>query len=416
MLLNEYATLTRDHYRILALTWAGWVFDFYDLILFSFLLIPIGAEFGLSQIELSFALGASLLFTAIGGVAFGYLSDAFGRRRTLQWTILIYSTGTFLTAFATTLPALILLRAVTGFGVGGEWATGQTYIGETFPARIRARFGSFMQTGAPVGMILAALVGGILAPVIGWRACFILSLLPALLVVAVRYTLPESDVWEREQGKVSCAPDWKILLTGQYRGLFFKALLLAVCGMSAYWFTFSWLPSYLSAERHLSLAESAVWIIANQLAAFAGYLTFGMVADRLGRRPAFAIYGLIAAIGLVMISVFWSLLAGTLSALLFFMLLAGFGIGFFGGFGPLFAELFPTSVRNLAMGAAFNIARGVQFFTPVIIATVALRADLGAGILIAAFFSLCVALWIWTFPETRGTIIAAPDAGNHDPE
>jgi MFS family permease len=259
-------------------------------------------------------------------------------------------------------------------------------------------------------------VGGILAPVIGWRACFVLSLLPALLVVAVRYTLPESDVWEREQGKISRAPDWKILLTGEYRGLFFKALLLAIFGMSAYWFTFSWLPSYLSAERHLSLAESAMWIIANQLAAFAGYLTFGMVADRLGRRPAFAIYGLIAAIGLVMISVFWALLAGTLPALLFFMLLAGFGIGFFGGFGPLFAELFPTSVRNLAMGAAFNIARGIQFFTPVIIATVALRADLGAGILIAAFFSLCVAAWIWTFPETRGTIIAAPDAGNDDPE
>jgi MFS family permease len=416
MLLNQYKNLTRDHYRILAIAWAGWVFDFYDLILFSFLLIPIGAEFGLSQVDLSLALGASLLFTAIGGVVFGYLSDAFGRRRALQWTILIYSIGTFLTAFTASLPALILLRAVTGLGVGGEWATGQTYIGETFPAQVRAQFGSFMQTGAPVGVILAALVGGLLAPQIGWRACFAISILPALLVVAVRYHLPESDVWEQERHKKPAAPDWRILLTGEYRSLFFKALLLAVFGMSAYWFTFSWLPSYLSTEHHLSIAASAGWIIANQVAGFFGYLTFGMVADRLGRRPAFTIYGLVAALGLVMITVFWRVLENSPPVLLFFMLLAGFGIGFFGGFGPLFAELFPTSVRNLAMGAAFNIARGVQFFTPVIIAMVAARADLGTGILIAAIFSVCVAGWIWVLPETKGVriISTGPDTGGFE--
>lgn len=408
MLLNQYENLTQDHYRILVLSWAGWVFDFYDLILFSFLLIPIGAEFGLSQVDLSLALGASLLFTAVGGVLFGYLSDVYGRRRALQWTILIYSLGTFLTAFVSTLPALILLRAVTGLGVGGEWATGQTYIGETFPAQARARFGALMQTGAPVGVILASAVGGLLAPAIGWRMCFALSVLPALLVIIVRYRLPESDVWEQDRRPRSVAGQVRTLLAPEYRALFLKSLVLAAFGMSAYWFTFSWLPSYLSSERHLSLATSAGWIIANQTASFFGYLTFGLVADRLGRRPAFTIYGIVAAIGLVMITVFWNVLAGDLPALLFFMLLAGFGIGFFSGYGPLFAELFPTSVRNFAMGSAFNIARGIQFFTPVIIATIALYADLGAGILIAAVFCLCVAVWIWVFPETRGTVITPP--------
>jgi MFS family permease len=406
MLLNKYPTLTRQHYRILAISWAGWVFDFYDLILFSFLLIPIGAEFGLSQIDLSLALGASLLFTAIGGVIFGYLSDAYGRRRALQWTILIYSIGTFLTAFVSALPALILLRAVTGLGVGGEWATGQTYIGETFPAHTRARFGALMQTGAPVGVIIASVVGGLLAPEIGWRMCFAISVLPALLVVVIRYHLPESDVWEQRPGRKTAAAEVKILLAPEYRVLFFKSLVLAAFGMSAYWFTFSWLPSYLSAERHLTLAASAGWIIANQTASFFGYLSFGLVADRLGRRPAFALYGIIAALGLVMITVYWNVLAGDLPVLLFFMLLAGFGIGFFSGYGPLFAELFPTPVRNLAMGSAFNIARGIQFFTPLIIATLALYAGLGAGILIAAAFCLCIAGWIWVFPETRGTVIA----------
>jgi len=414
MLLNEYRELTRDHYRILAIAWAGWVFDFYDLILFSFLLIPIGTEFGLSKIDLSLALGASLLFTAIGGVAFGYLADRFGRRRALQWTILVYSFGTFFTAFAATLPALILFRAVTGLGVGGEWATGQAYIGETFPAKVRAQFGSLMQTGAPVGVILASVVGGLLAPALGWRACFALSVLPALLVVAVRFWLPESDVWEHERTRGTVRPGVRDLITGRYRDLFFKALLLAIFGMSAYWFTFSWLPTYLSSERHFPLAASALWIIACQCAAFFGYLTFGLVADRFGRRPAFTLYSLAAALGLVMITAFWSALADEPAFLLFFLLLTGFGIGFFGGFGPLFAELFPTGIRSLAMGSAFNIARGIQFFTPVIIAVVAGLADFASGILIAAVFSLCVAAWVWTFPETRGTAIDISGTGDGD--
>jgi MFS family permease len=135
------------------------------------------------------------------------------------------------------------------------------------------------------------------------------------------------------------------------------------------------------------------------------------VADRLGRRPAFAIYGIIAATGLVMISVFWTRFAPDPPVLLLFMLIAGFGIGFFSGFGPLFSELFPTAVRNLAMGAAFNIARGIQFFTPVIIALAAMHAGLEAGILIAAAFCLCIAGWIWVFPETRGTVIVGGECG-----
>ena len=413
MLLNEQPELTRTHYRILGIAWAGWVFDFYDLMLFSFLLIPIGAEFGLSKIDLSLAIGASLLFTAIGGVAFGYLADRFGRKRALQWTILIYSFGTFFTAFAATLPVLIACRAITGFGVGGEWATGQAYIGETFPAKVRAQFGSLMQTGAPVGVILAAVVGGLLAPEIGWRACFALSVLPALLVVIVRYRLPESDVWEQGQAETAAGPGIRDLLTGEYRSMFLRAFLLATFGMSTYWFTFSWLPTYLSSERHFPLAASAAWIIACQGAAFFGYLSFGLVADRFGRRPAFTIYSLVAALGLVMITVFWTWFADTPAVLLFFMLLTGFGIGFFGGFGPLFAELFPTSVRSLAMGSAFNLARGIQFVTPVIIAVVAGMTDFASGILIAAGFAVLVAVWVWTFPETRGAVLpgAVTDGG-----
>ena len=116
--LNEYEKPSREHYKIFGLSWAGWVFDFYDLILFTFLIIPIGIEFHLSDVMLSYALGASLVATAFGGVIFGSLSDRYGRKTVLQWTIIVYSVGTFLCGLATNLETLIIFRIITGLGVG----------------------------------------------------------------------------------------------------------------------------------------------------------------------------------------------------------------------------------------------------------------------------------------------------------
>jgi MFS family permease len=417
MLLNEHEKLTKTHRTILGLSWAGWVFDFYDLLLFSFLLIPIGAEFHLSSVSLAFVMGASLLATAIGGLIFGALSDRFGRKNVLQWTILVYSLGTFATLFSTSILWLLVCRIVTGLGVGGEWATGQTYIAETFPAKDRGRYGSLLQTGAPVGMILAALCGGLLSPIIGWRACFAISVLPALIVIAIRRYLPESDVWEEARaagpGTKAQGPGFRDLFSRNYRKIFCLALVLSVFGMSAYWFAYSWLPGYLVQQRNFSLAASAVWVIIVQAGAFAGYLSFGIVADRAGRRPAFTIYGVIMAVGLALVTLGWDLIASSLALVLLSMLAVGFGTGFFGGFGPLYAELFPTPIRNLAMGSAFNIARGVQFFTPVIITLIGAAFGLAAGISVAAVFALLVALWIWTFPETKGLTIR--DVDSHAP-
>ncbi|MGA3245184.1 MAG: MFS transporter [Bacteroidota bacterium] len=413
-LLNESLKPGRKHFEILLMSWAGWVFDFYDLILFTFLLIPIGKELQLSNVQLSYVLGASLAATALGGVVFGVLSDRYGRKSVLQWTILTYSVGTFFSGFSTGIGMLVLLRIVTGLGVGGEWATGQTYVGETFPAHVRGRYGAMMQTGAPVGIVLASIVGGFVAPEIGWKACFFLSVLPALLVVYIRKRLPESDVWlERKRlgadaaeagKKVMAATVGKFLslFSTKYRKLFLQSLVLAVFDMSAYWFTYSWLPGYLHQQREFSLVKSASWMLVTQAGGVLGYLTFGFTADRLGRRPAYSIYSVLMALGLVMITLLWDSIILYPLIILSCMFLVGFGTGMFSGYGPLFAELFPTDIRNTAMGSAFNLARGVQFFTPVIIASIAERYGLGGGISLAALFALLTGLWIWTFPETKG--------------
>ena len=413
-LLNEYSKLTRKHYSILLMSWAGWVFDFYDLILYTFLMGSIKAELNLTDVEISLVLGLSLAATAIGGIVFGYLSDRFGRKKVLQWTILTYSLGTFLSGFSINLWFLLVFRFITGLGVGGEWGTGQTYIGETFPAKVRGRFGAFMQTGAPIGIALASLVGGYITPMIGWRASFFISVLPAILVLFIRKNLQESDVWEERrklirEGKL--APDvfkkenrnkLALLFAPQYRKIFILCLILAIFDMSAYWFTYSWMPGYLNRERAFTMAKSTEFMLITQLGGFLGYFSFGFVADWLGRRPAYSIYSVFMAFGLLMITTFWNLIELHNYLILVFMFTVGFGTGMFGGYGPLFAELFPTKIRGTAMGTAFNLARGIQFFTPVVIAVVATSYGLSGGISIAALFALLTGIWIWTLPETKG--------------
>ncbi len=412
---------TWAHYKVLLLSWAGWTFDFYDLILYSFLLIPIGEELQLSREMLSWVLGTSLAATAIGGVVFGALADRLGRKTVLSLTILTYSLGAFLCGFAQGFFSLLIFRILTGVGVGGEWATGQAYVAESFPAKMRGRFGAIMQTGAPVGVALASVVGGFVQPLIGWRGCFMVSVLPALLVVVIRRRLPESDLWQQRQllaraGSLSKEVlelegrnRFLTLFTPRYRRTFIFALVLAILDMSAYWFTYSWLPGYLQSERQLSLATSALWILVTQTGGFLGYLSFGALADFIGRRPAYSIYGVIWAVGLVMITVLWQTVVAYPTLILAFMFLVGLGTGMFGGYGPLFAELFPTGMRNTAMGAAFNLARGVQFFTPVIIALIARQYGLAGGISLAALFALLAGAWIWTFPETKGKRFAAEE-------
>jgi MFS family permease len=280
-----------------------------------------------------------------------------------------------------------------------------------------------MQTGAPVGVALAALIGGFVTPLIGWRASFMVSVLPAVLVIIVRKKLPESDLWEERNrminsGGVSKAlakeeggSGFMSLFSSEYRVTFLKSLLLAIFIMSAYWFTYAWLPGYLYEQRHFSMTKSGLWMIITQTGGFIGYATFGFIADRFGRRPAFTIYSFLMATGLIMITVLWDVIAHYPYIILVFMFMVGFGTGFFGVYGPIMSELFPTKIRNTAMGTAFNLARGVQFFTPVIIVIVAKYYGLGGGISIASLFAVLAGVWIWTFPETKGKKLTALGTG-----
>jgi predicted MFS family arabinose efflux permease len=266
---------------------------------------------------------------------------------------------------------------------------------------------------------LAAVVGGFLCPAMlnifgeewGWRGCFFLSILPALLVFITRRTMPESDVWLARR-QATNAPDtgnfMTLIRTPRLRRLFGLGLVLALSDMSAYWFTYTWLPQYLYEKLGFSMARSGFWMLVGQLGGLLGYLSFGIFADWKGRRIAYTVYSLIWAAGLLAITWFWHDIMVWPLLTLAFMFLVGLGTGNFSGYGPIFAELFPTQVRSTAMGAAFNLARGVQFFTPLAISLVASRYGLGGGISLAAFFALFTGTWVWMLPETKGTRIT-PD-------
>jgi MFS family permease len=387
--------------RTWLITFAGWMFDFYDLVLFSFLLIPIGRDLRLGETEQAVLLGAALGASGVGGVLFGYLSDAFGRKRAMVWTVCLYSLGTLLTACATDPWSLLLFRVLTGLGVGGEWAVGHALLAESVPPRLRARASAALQAGEPAGVGLAAVVGLLAAPALGWRAVFFCSSFSALLAILVRRHLPESALWESEREKPSPAAAVRRLTRDRLWGVLLKGWALGALKMGTYWTCYIWMPRFLQEEMGQPVGRSALWVLTAQAGQILGMAAFGLLADRWGRRWAFTAFSLLTAAALYPLAFHWRWLlarpAGFWSA--FFAL--GVGSGCTAGFGALLAELFPTPVRSFAMGAAYNAARGVQFFAPLVVAGFVSAHGLAGGLGVPLVLALATAGWVWTLPETR---------------
>ncbi|HSP05536.1 MAG TPA: MFS transporter, partial [Acidobacteriota bacterium] len=207
-----------------------------------------GQEFGFSKQELSWIYALTLLMTGAGGIAFGMLSDRWGRKTILQYTIVTYCAGTFLSGFAHQFAWLLVCRAITGLGVGGEWGAGHALISETFPPKRRGWFGALMQSGAAFGVGLAAIMGAFVAPEIGWRLTFIVSAIPASMVILIRRFLPESDVWLELKSRGQLPKYGALfgqLFTSQFRKITLLTFVLTAFNMCAYWFTYTWFPGYL---------------------------------------------------------------------------------------------------------------------------------------------------------------------------
>lgn len=383
----------------------GWALDAMDFLLFTFALRAIQREFGLADPVMGLLTSVALVAGAAGGIAFGRLADRFGRVRAMTWSILLYSGATALLATSHSLAELILWRALVGLGMGGEWSAGSVLVAESWPPALRARAMGLMQAGWAVGALAAAGLSALILEPYGWRVLFLVGALPAVAAFLIRRTVQEPDLWTAQRERPAASA------TG-FRPIFRPPLLqrtllasaLAAFVLVAYWGLFSWLPSFLATPVEkggagLSLTRSAHWMVLVQLGAFAGYVTFGWIADKLGRRPAFTLFMIAASIVVPLYA-----LAPSATVLTFVGPLVGFfGSGYFSIFGALLAELYPTSLRGTAQGFCYNAGRLASAIAPWAIGRAAQTRGLGMAIGINAGFFALAGILVWFLPETKGT-------------
>ena len=383
--------------RLFAFAFLGWAFDFYDLVLFGFLKEEVGKSLGLSHAAESWLLGVALGASGIGGIVSGWLADRYGKRTLLSITVLIYSLGSLVCGLAPDWQVFVLGRALVGLGVGGEWAIGHGMLAEAVAPEMRGRASAMLQSGEPVGVALAALVGYLIMPLVGWRWVLIGSSATALLAAAMRASqhLPDTPA---SKHAVSIAE----LRRARIGGRMLLAWVLGVFKLGTYWTCYTWLPGFLLREMNQGVGRSVTWILTAQVGQFVGMLTFGVVADRFGRRPAFCAYSLLTAAALAPIAFAWERLSAHPPLFWAAMLLMGIGSGCTAGFGALLAELFPTEVRGAAMGTTYNLARAAQLFAPRLVGAMVAWHGLAGGLSVPIALALLTTSWVWTLPETRG--------------
>lgn len=392
--------ITRQQWLTLFAAQAGYMLDAMDVLLFVFTVNVLRGEFGLSAAQAGLVSSVTLLFSAIGGIVFGAISDRIGRAKTMVISILIYSAASAGTATSWNLATLLVWRGIMGIGLGAEWSAGALLVAETWPAKYRARAISFMQSGWSLGYLLAAGMTALILPHYGWKALFIAGLFPALVALWLQRKLHEPEIWRA--AVKHARPDYGLIFRGALRSRTILGSLLSVAVMFAYWGFFTWIPAFLSTPTAkggpgLTILQSTGFVVPMQIGAFLGYSSFGWVADRIGRRVAFALYVAGAA---ALVPLYGS--AHSESTLLLLGPFIGFfGSGYFSAFGTMLAELYPTSVRGTAQGFIYNIGRGLSSLAPFTVGALADRHGLGASLGLSSGFYLLAALLVFTLPETK---------------
>ena len=395
-----YRAAQPEHWRALVAAQFGWMLDAMDVMLYAFALTAIRDEFRLSGATAGALASATLLASAVGGGAAGWLADRYGRTRVLIASILVYSVFTGLTATAGTLVELVVWRALVGLGLGAEWSAGSVLVAEIWPAQHRGKAIGFMQAGWAVGYILAALLAALILPRWGWRLLFAVGVLPALLTFWIRRAVPEPEIWRRQPQHTPAVAE---LLRAPLARRTLAATLLCSALLFAYWGLFTWIPAYLASPVEqggagLGIVRSSAWVVPMQVGAFLGYSLFGVLADRWGRRPVFLFFVLGAG---ALAPVYG---AGNRSEALLAALgplIGFFGHGYFSVFGAMLAELFPSHVRGTAQGLCYNLGRAASALAPAAIGAIAGHLGIGGALAATSAFFLAAGALMFSLPETR---------------
>jgi MFS family permease len=392
----------------------GWALDGLDFMIYPLVIGTIIKLWSVSPGHAGLAATVTLLASAVGGWAAGFLADRIGRVVTLQFTILWFSFFSLLCAFAQNFDQLLVLRALLGLGFGGEWAAGAVLMGETIRAEYRGRAVGSVQSGWAIGWGVAVLAQAILfswlPPEQAWRYMFAIGVLPALLVFYLRRYVVEPDISVKARAKAKASGDQPSLgeiFAPKILPTTLLAALMSTGCQGGYYALNTWLPRFLTTERHLSILSSTGYLAALIIGSFAGYLVGAWFSDRFGRRKLFLTFSLGA---IVVIAAYTQLPLSDQVLWLLGFPLGFFSSGYFSGMGAFLTELFPTRLRGSGQGFCYNFGRGFGALFPAFVGY--LSSGIGLANAIAVFAVGAYSLFFLTafaLPETRGKVLHADD-------
>jgi MFS family permease len=390
----------------------GWMMDAMDVQMLTFATTGIIAAFAVTNADIGFIGTVTLITSAVGGWFAGALSDRFGRVRTLQITIAWFAVFTFLCGFAQSYGQLLVLRALMGFGFGGEWAAAAVLVGEVITPAHRGKAVGAMQSGWAVGWGIAAGVATLLLSVYpeqtAWRAMFWIGLAPAVLVFFVRRFVDEPPVSAEARKNLATAgksANFLEIFTPSVLKTTILACVLSTGAQGGYYSITFWLPKFLREERGLTVLTSGGYLAVIITGSFIGYLVSAWLNDRIGRRANFILF----AVCSIAIVIAYTLIPVNNAV----MLALGFPLGFlasgiFSGMGPLLTELYPTQIRGSGQGFAYNFGRAIAalnvWFVGLLSASLPLGQAIGIFAVIAYGLVVIAALLL---PETSGRVLTA---------
>ena len=346
-----FKILNRDQRNTFVACFLGWALDALDFFLVTFVLVPIGHDFGRSIPKVAFAITLTLMMRPAGAFIFGLLGDKFGRRIPLMGDIIFYSVMELLTAFAPNFTIFLILRALFGIGMGGEWGLGASLAMESLPTQTRGLFSGILQQGYAVGYLLAALVYWIVFPHFGWRGLFVAGALPAFLVIYIRARVPESPVWQRDRARGKRLQMKMSIFVRQHGALFIYAALLMTAFNYMSHGTQDLYPTYLEKQRGFGVSAKSMISIVYATGAICGGAVMGFLSQQWGRRRVII---LSAICGMLLIPL-W-IFAPTTALLI----MGGFLIQFMvqGAWGVVpvhLNELSPPEFRGTFPGLAYQL-------------------------------------------------------------
>jgi SHS family lactate transporter-like MFS transporter len=347
--LRLFKSLSRAQRNTFIACFLGWTLDALDFFLLTFVLGPVAHDFGRTIEQVTFAITITLMMRPLGAFIFGWLGDRFGRRIPLMIDIVFYSVIELLTAFAPNFGTFLLLRALFGIGMGGEWGLGASLAMESLPTQTRGLFSGILQQGYAFGYLLAALVYWIVFPIFGWRGLFIAGALPALLVIYIRAHVPESPVWERDR---AAAKGFDLRRFAKEHGtlLINAALLMTAFNYMSHG-TQDLYATYLQRQRGFNPDQTSKITIVYAIGMICGGTVVGFLSQRWGRRRCII---LAAVCGMLLIPA-WIFSPGTP-----LLIAGGFLMQFMvqGAWGVVpvhLNELSPADFRGTFPGLAYQL-------------------------------------------------------------